>query len=173
MWAVVASGASLTKEQVELVRQAKADGKLKGVIAVSNVGLDMMPDADALVSHDSKWWYNNKNALKFAGRKFCRFTLGGTEQFEPRLTNACNSGLMAMEVAWKVFGAEKIILLGVDMKGSHYFGNHPLPLKNSGVFDFKRHLNQFNYWNGCEVINCTPDSALTKFPFQELKDVLK
>lgn len=43
MWAILASGQSLKPEHVEQVRQARSDGRIKGVIAVSNVGLDLAP----------------------------------------------------------------------------------------------------------------------------------
>lgn len=41
-----------------------------------------------------------------------------------------NSGVFAIRVA-RYLGARKIILLGFDGHGSHYFGEHPSPLKNT------------------------------------------
>lgn len=172
IWAVVGSGESLAQAQVDYIRQAKADGKIKGIIAISNVGLTFLPDADALVSHDGKWWACHPEAINFKGDKYCRFVRGGIKHFVPSVSQGCNSGFMAMEVAWKVYKATKIILLGIDMKGSHFFGLHQGSLKNSTAADFQRHKNQFNSWRGCEVINCSPDSALTKFPLKDLREVV-
>lgn len=172
VWAVVASGQSLHTDDIEYIKKAKINGKLKGMVAVSNVGLDLLPDADALVSHDSNWWSVHKKALNFKGRKFCRMIVGGTEQFIPNPSQSCNSGKMAMDVAWKIFNAEKILLLGFDMHGTHYFGRHPEKLKNTNDKQFKVHLRQFDCWNGPEVINCTQGSALQRFPFTELRKVL-
>lgn len=171
-WAVIASGPSLTGEQVEYIRQARSDGRIDGFIAVSNVALDFAPDADAIVSHDSKWWRVNSKAFDLKMRKFCRMVLSGTEHFIPRIKNGCNSGLMAMEVAHKIYGADRIIILGFDMGGTHYFGAHPDSLKNTTPLRFKEHIAQFITWRGCPVINCTPNSNLKAFPLIPLKDVL-
>lgn len=172
-WAIIASGQSLTLCQVVKCLKARDVGILKGIIAVSNVGIDLCPQADALVSHDGKWWGCNPKALKFKGRKFCRNSRAGVEVFIPQSDKGCNSGLMAMEVACGIFKAEKLILLGFDMHGTHYFGAHPEGLKNTGEAGFNRHIGQFKSWRGCPVINCTPGSALKQFPFQQLEDVLQ
>lgn len=173
MWAVIASGQSLTLCQVVKCLQARDAGILTGIIAVSNVGIDLCPQADALVSHDGNWWARKPDAMKFKGRKFCRNARAGVQVFIPASTKGCNSGLMAMEVAYQVFKAKKLLLLGFDMHGTHYFGAHPKGLKNTAEAGFNRHIGQFKAWKGCPVINCTPDSALKQFPFQSLKGVLQ
>lgn len=171
-WVVIASGHSLTKEQVELVKAARDSGRIKGVIAVSNVGLDKAPWADALVSHDSKWWHSNLEAFAFKGRKFCRMMVGRLEQYIPSPPQACNSGYMAMQVARDVFKAQRVLLLGFDMHGTHYFGNHPAGLKNPTPQKFAMYLRQFEGWQGPAVLNCTPDSALKLFPFVKIENAL-
>lgn len=171
-WVILASGQSLTINQVNYVKQAREDGRVQGVIAVSNVGLDMAPWADALVAHDGKWWGHHKQAHNFQGYKFCRNSRAGVRQYTPSTRSGCNSGYMAMEVAYRIFHAELIILLGFDMHGTHYFGKHPEGLKNTGAKRFQHFINQFNNWRGCPIINCTPGSALKKFPFKELETVL-
>lgn len=173
MWAVIASGQSLTLCQVVKCLKARDAGILKGIIAVSNVGIDLCPNADALVSHDGNWWARNPQASKFRGRKFCRNKRAGVEVFIPSDSKGCNSGLMAMEVAHQIFKAESLLLLGFDMHGTHYFGPHPEGLKNTGEAGFNRHISQFKNWRGCPVINCTPNSALKQFPFQKLEDVIQ
>lgn len=169
--AVLASGQSLTDEQVEYVRKAREYGRLNYVLAVSNVGLDKAPWADALVSHDSKWWHSNKSSFEFRGIKFSRMGLAGTQKFIPEHKSGCNSGYMAMQIARDIYKAHQIILLGFDMHGTHYFGEHTSGLKNTSESDFKRHIMQFDSWTGAEVINCTPDSALTQFERKSLYEV--
>lgn len=169
---IIASGQSLTDEDVDYVRCARETGKIRGVVAVSNVGLDKAPWADALVSHDSAWWMNNKRAFDFVGRKFARQPLRKVERFLPIITNGCNSGFMAMDVARVIFKAERVILLGFDMHGTHYFGPHPLSLRNTTEARFQQHISQFDKWTGPKVINCTPGSALTQFPHAALRDII-
>lgn len=172
-WAIIASGQSLNSNDVLYVKKSMESGKINGVIAVSNVGLDIAPWADALVSHDCSWWNNNRQADNFKGRKFCRNHRYNIETFIPSIKTGCNSGLMAMDVAVKIFGAKRLILLGFDMHGTHYFGKHPKPLRNTTDSRFETHIKQFDSWNGCEVINCTPNSSLKKFPFIELKKAIE
>jgi hypothetical protein len=171
-WVVLASGQSLTKEQVDLCLKAREADQIKGIVAVSNVGLDLCPQADVLVSHDTRWWTEHPEALKFPGRRFCRSKIRGADVFRPSISG-CNSGLMAMEVAFHVYKASEIIILGFDMHGTHYFGVHRNGLKNTNVHGFRRHLAQFNSWKGCPVINCTVGSSLKKFPFLSLEEVLQ
>lgn len=179
---VLASGQSLTAEQVDLVRSARDSGLIDSVIAVSNVGIDLAPWADALVSHDRKWWMNNLSALDFAGQKFCRNTFRNVKVFVPNPSNGCNSGYMAMQVARDAYKANKIFLLGFDMHGTHYFGPHPElkinnkvlshSLTNTQPHRFEFHIKQFEGWNGCDVVNCTHNSALKQFPLKTLGEAL-
>jgi hypothetical protein len=142
------------------------------VVAVSDA-YKLAPWADALVSHDSVWWDAHPDALSFQGRKFCSRKVPGTEHL-PRdgsYPSDCNSGLQGMRVAQSM-GASRILLLGFDMRGTHFFGRHPQPLRNTTPKRFRTHIAQFKRWHGCEVINCTPNSALTKFRFMDIQDAL-
>lgn len=177
-WVVIASGPSLTDEDVAYVKQARDDGRIKGVIAVSNVGLDKAPWADILVSHDSAWWVSYPESLKFAGRRISRRGFRDTEQYAAQHhPQGINSGLFGMYVARDVVEAKKIILLGFDMQGSHYFGNHNKiynhkPLPNPNKVKFSQFINQFKRFSGCEVVNCTPGSQLTRFYMAQLRAIL-
>lgn len=171
--AVIATGQSLTLEQVEIVRQAHAEGRCKAV-AVSNA-YELAPWADALVSHDKGWWEHHREASKFAGRKFCGFQVHGLEHLPTNSTfkSGSNSGLQAMRVAQYELNATLIALLGFDMHGTHYFGAHPHPLRNTTPQRFAHHIAQFDHWKGCEVVNCSPGSALKKFRTGDIGEVLR
>lgn len=170
---VLATGQSVTADQVEYVREMHAAGKC-GAIAISDMYL-RAPWADALVSNDPNWWGNHPEASKFAGRKFCGGHFPGTERLEQtgEFNSGVNSGLQGMRVARDVFGASRILLIGFDMHGTHYFGPHPEPMKNTTPERFVKFLKQFDGWRHGEVINCTPGSALTRFPVSELREVLR
>lgn len=165
IWAIVATGQSINFDDVDYLQ-----GKVS-VAAVSDA-YRIAPWADCLVSHDAKWWAHHKEALEFSGRKFCRQFVTGTERFIPDIPSGCNSGRMAMDVVKKLGGAKKLILLGFDMHGTHYFGPHQGDLRNTDERRFKHHLGQFSSFTGCEVINCTPNSALTVFPMANLRDII-
>lgn len=185
LWVVIASGQSLNRAQTQRIQTARNDGRVQGVIAVNNVGLDMAPWADALVAHDARWWQEYSDARRFKGRKFCRRDdVDGVEQFIPAapLNNGCNSGYMGCEVAWRVFGAKMILLVGFDMRGAHYFGQHEGIPNPSDPCDpenplsppkFTKYIDEFKLWRGCPIINCTEGSALTCFPRLALGDVLQ
>lgn len=83
-----------------------------------------------------------------------------------------NSSLFGMHIAEALYGAQRILLLGVDMYGTHFFGPHPKGLTNTTARLFKRHKDQFKSWKGCEVINCNPDSHLEVFPKTKLRDII-
>jgi len=144
-----------------------------GVIAVSNAYL-LAPWADALCSCDVKWWNNHPDAFHFKGRKFCSMHYKGLEPmpWAPPFTKETNSGLRAMAVARDVFGATKILMLGFDMHGTHFFGRHRPPLQNPNEARFGGFRRQFNSWRGPEAVNCTPGSSLTRFRFSTIDEEL-
>jgi hypothetical protein len=175
---ILASGPSLTDEDIEYVRKAKEDGKTI-VLAVSDVGLLKAPWADALCSHDSNWWMANPDALNFKGRRFSARGFSKTDGFDGKNVghvSGVNSGLWAMYIARDIYKADRIILLGFDMhrrNGQHFFGEHKGKLTNTNEQRFQVHLKQFDRFSGCEVINCTKGSDLKRFPFGDLRDIIK
>lgn len=165
---IFGSGPSMNQDIADYVK-----GKCSA-IAVSDAW-QLAPWSRALVSHDSKWWRHHKSRIEFEGRRFCRNGLAemNVEKFRADgLPIGCNSGLMAMFVARDIFKASQIILCGFDMKGTHFFGPHPKPLTNTNETRFRQHIDQFRHFHGPPVFNCTPDSALKRFPFAELGAIL-
>lgn len=77
-----------------------------------------------------------------------------------------------------MFGAATIVLLGYDMSaknGHHFFGSHPQGLTNGNYESFVTRFDQLAKdlrREGVEVINATPDSALTQFKKEDWRCVL-
>lgn len=177
--AILAGGASLTAAQVEAVRAIPC--------VVVNNSHQLAPWAPLLYAADACWWrHHAQTALKFEGIKVSGqevefsqvHTLKdtGTEGFDPDpscIRNGGNSGYAAIHVAIHA-GASRILLLGFDMRGAHWHGDHPAPLANPGPAEFSRWAGRFAALNGrgAEIINCTPGSALGCFPRARLEDVI-
>jgi hypothetical protein len=86
-----------------------------------------------------------------------------------------NSGLLGLDY-WVRRGAKRILLLGIDMQGTHFFGPHKV-LANTTPGRFAIFLQQFKVYAATmpadvEVINCSPISALDTFPKLSLDDAL-
>lgn len=158
-FAVIATGQSLTDDQIDQVQHLPC-------VAVSNA-YERVPNAIALVSADRKWWEHYRPA--FEGRKFSLAKVPDVEQLS--LTMGSNSGLLGMEVA-VMLGATSIILLGFDMHGTHYFGPHAQPLRNTTEHRFNAFKQQFSGFKKVPVFNCTPGSALTCFPMLSIQCAL-
>lgn len=90
-----------------------------------------------------------------------------------------NSGFQAINLAVHC-GVGRILLLGYDMRATggktHWFGEHPRPT-GAAIYghtflpafaSLVAPLQEL----GAEVVNCTPGSALTDFPRQDLADCL-
>ena len=164
---IIATGQSLTPEQVEAVKHIPC-------IAVSDV-YRLAPWSVAMVSQDKAWWRQHPEALDFAGRKFSGSGVEGTEKVEREglITSGTNSGLLACHVAVTIFQASRLILLGFDLHGTHFFGPHPEPLRNTQPHRFDQMRKQFANWRPkAEVVNCSPGSSLTCFPAMTLQQAL-
>lgn len=156
-WAVLATGPSMSAEIAQSVK-----GKCR-VAAVSDAWR-LAPWADVLVSADAAWWRENQSALKFPGAKYGAMPefqkIEGVERF-PGTVSGVNSGLLACQVAVSL-GAKRILLLGFDMHGSHYFGAHPAPLKNTTLKRFEIFKQQFERYQpkDVDIVNVTEGSSL-------------
>ena len=181
--AILASGPSLTPEQCSHVAAA-------GLPAIAiNDTFRLAPWADMLYAADTGWWrYHAQDALKFQGLKVtahesCEFPAvkllkrSGDLGFDPDprfIRTGGNSGYQALHIAIHA-GAARVLLLGYDMNasaGAHWHGQHPRPLRNTDPETYKRWVSRFSALSGrgAEILNCTPGSALTCFPFDELRN---
>lgn len=160
--AVLCTGESLTQEDVDYCR-----GRCK-VIAVSDA-IYMAPWADALVSYDKGWWRAHKPT--YAGPKYhCHAEkIEGAEMLVER---PGNSGTLGLTIAARM-KPEKILLLGADLKGSHYFGPHTKGLRNTSAHQFKAMQVQYAKFKKLPVVNCSPISVLTCFRKGDLRAELE
>lgn len=163
IWAILCTGPSMSQAVADSVR-----GRCK-VIAVSD-SYKLAPWADLLVSADRSWW--RVHTPEFAGRKFAAVAAPGAEIFREGVTGN-NSGLLAARIAVSM-GAKRVLFLGLDMQGTHFFGPHPEGLRNTTPLRFDAFKRQFAQYKpkGVELINCTPESALTCYPKMGLEDAL-
>lgn len=189
---VAATGPSLTPE---IAQQCQGHN----CIAV-NDAYRLLPFAQVMYACDAAWWNVHKGCPDFAGEKWSSHAPGANDkaqvakQFGLKLIQGIhsrgfslksdlihygsNSGFQAVNLAI-LFGATRIVLVGFDMqlvKGrKHFFGPHPAPINRATAFT--RFILAFKEARkvmpkGIEIINCTPGSALTVFPFGNLSEVL-
>jgi hypothetical protein len=177
---VAAPGPSLTLEVAEACRGDR-------VIAV-NDAYRRLPFADVLYACDARWWGVHGHCAGFAGEKWSSHSrdnqkLKEADRYGLTLVTGCNrkgfsldpdqihyggnSGFQAVNLAI-LFGAYRIVLIGCDMHGSHFFGPHPTPLRNTSRFD--QYIQKFGdaakmLPSHIKIVNATPDSALMCFPF--------
>lgn len=170
---VAAPGESLTHEMIVEV------SKHFPIIAVSSA-FQRAPSAMALVAQDNKWWNAHPEALNLPCDKWSSNYIPEVSRIRPNefVRSATNSGLAAIYVAITEYEAERILLLGFDMKGEHFFGRYDQPeLSNTTVARFNDFRAQFAtfaraFRDRAQVFNCTPDSALDVFEKRELDEFL-
>jgi len=146
---------------------------------------------------DGQWYWWHKPWLKaFSGiLATCKDTFYGvtgvktlkrsrkTYGIEEKPGQVCwnlNSGASAINLAYHL-GVKRIILLGFDMhnveKKKNWHNDHKTNVTNINNI-YNRHLKSFPIIMkdaerlGLEIINCTPNSAITEIPIQELEKVV-
>jgi len=178
----VGTGPSLTQADVDACR-----GRAR--VIVINDAYTIAPWADVLYAADEKWWTWKKGAPTFAGLKYTidpqrRAWPGlavlrnsgqhGLESNPSGLRTGFNSGFQAIGLAVHL-GASRIVLLGYDMMGDHFFGSHPDKTRPP----FAPCLKAFETLPGplaaagVEVINATRHTALKTFPCVPLDTILQ
>lgn len=189
---VLASGPSLTDEQLAVVADSRARPR---VIAI-NTTFTRMPFADVLYAGDFLWHKVNNAAYRksFRGDVWTcdrtaaeRYGLNWVKGVNalglgagPHIHTNGNSLAQAINLAY-LFGCRRILLLGADMKlglngERHWHPDHPSPLMQGQ--DFSGWIHKFNHLAvdlkkvECEVINCSPGSALTCFPMSAIEKEL-
>lgn len=164
--AVLCTGESLTQADVDYCR-----GKCK-VVAVSDA-IFMAPWADAMVSFDKAWWIAHPE-VDYQGPKY----MGHPEKVrgldvDIYKLHGGNSGTLGLAIAFNVLKASRVLLLGADLKGTHFFGPHQRGLRNTQKHQFLQMKKQFACFKKYDVVNCSPDSALECFRFGRLRHELQ
>jgi hypothetical protein len=192
IWAIVASGPSAKRVDLDLLRGRAS------VIAIKQ-SYDLIPWADVVYGCDAAWWRARRGLPEFKGRKIVwagsgfegfpeiervKITRSGREfgnemTLEPgTIGGGGNSGFQAINLAIQ-FGARKIILIGFDMTGAHWYGRNRWPGACNPDED------RFAKWRrtldatapkiaalGVDVVNASPESALECFPKMTLAEAL-
>lgn len=164
-WALLAPGPSASAELAEQVRHLPT-----GAIGCA---FQLAPWAQFVAASDRSWWRRYPEAMAFPER-YAMMPVDGVERMNvPAVGAITNSGVLGLEAAARK-GATRILLLGFDMHGSHFFGAYTNGLRNTNESQRLNHLRQFADWGrankGVQVLNCTPGSALTCFPTARLDE---
>jgi hypothetical protein len=165
------------------------------VIAINN-SWELAPTADALYFCDGGWWrtHGHRAAAGFKGEHIVTLSdirhpavknirnagRVALSTIPHRLAHGSNSGYQAINLAF-LFGATRIVLLGYDMKvqpgRTHWHAGHGKDdhTQSHVLATFAKHFPRLVEplrAAGVEVLNATPDSALTCWPFRHLSDIL-
>lgn len=177
---ILASGPSLTAEDVALVREWQCEGRQ--VYVVNNTH-EMAPWADLLFVGDGKWLDAYAAGLTFHGKRVTASQKGhalswtvvpqGFQWYQ-------NSGAGA--IAWAIReGAKRIYLLGFDCQKTngltHWHGSHTGTLKDAPNMktwpDTFVQVANVAKSAGVEVFNCTLSTALKCFPRIALESLVE
>ena len=182
---IAASGPSLSDEDVVRVEHSTAR-----CIAI-NTTFRKFDHADVLYACDYLWLKHHKAEFmpRFNGRVWTQ-DRAAAEQFHFKYVRHAardglgrgntlhvggNSGHGAINLAY-LFGARRILLIGYDMREiggrKHWHPDHPSPCVQKQQFGewihkFRKLADDLKAAK-CEVINCTPNSALQCFPMGDL-----
>lgn len=170
---VVGSGPSAATAAIELLRD-----RVRFVVV--NDSWKLAPWADALFATDEAWWDENAGLPEFAGLRFTAsprcMKRYGIDLF---CSTGTNSGLRAIYLAEKL-GGNPIYLVGFEMhpkNGVHWHRPYER-LRNPGQAEMKRWAIETDWaydrlWKlGVRVFNCTPGSALKRYPHVSLEKVI-
>jgi hypothetical protein len=184
---LIGGGESLLRADVDHVR---SKARTIGI----NDAWRMAPWADLLYGADKPWWDYYAGVPDFAGERWTQDKQKGREaaeqwglrlvrsepgsdlSFDPAFVcQGWNSGFQAMNLA-VLFGCSRILLLGFDMQGSHWFGSHPGKLNRASPYPlfiaaFTRAAAQLAA-AGIEVVNCSRTTALECFPRATIEQAL-
>jgi len=166
----MAPGPSATAVQAEQLRQA---GIPLGVVGNA---YQLALEPAFLAATDCMWWRKHPEAKALSCPKYSMHAIPSIKQIRLPTMGVVNSGVLGLECA-KRQGATRILMLGFDMAGTHFFGPYTNGLSNTTPHKRAVHLKQFKTWGrenrDIEVFNCTEGSALTCFPMARLDDFLR
>lgn len=199
--AIVASGPSAKKTNVDGLR-----GRLP-VLAIKECAVDLCPWADVVYGCDGAWWKHRRGLPDRRGVKIVwekdipsqfpgvhAITIKETKNSRPNdrryvneimmdepgvIGSGHNSGFQALNLSIQ-FGAVRIVLVGFDMRGEHYYGrNNWFKAGNPDQYQFERCIRAFNdnapilKSLGVDVVNVSDRSELKCFRKSSIEQVLQ
>lgn len=187
--AIFASGPGMSQQVADRVRDA-------GIPAIAiNTTFKLAPWADMLYAADIEWWGHldhHKQAMAFAGLKVtCQPVHGvnvlrntGVLGFDPdpgAVRTGGNSGYQAIHIAIHA-QASRILLCGFNMRSydgaDHWHAEHPKGLRRTTPELYDRWCERFlglaqaAFERNIDIVNVTPDSALSAFRKSDLETEL-
>ncbi len=193
----IAGGPSLNLPHVRLTAIARRKDRIR-VVAINDA---VYPAwwADVLYACDHRWWLKHEGVPGFRGLKVSisnarghlrEFTdiqfventgTDGIDTSPTGIRTGSNGGYQAINLALH-FGAKRIVLLGYDMKfgdegKTHWFGDHDdwklkeRTVENVFIPKYAALAKAFRKLD-VEILNATPDSALTVFEKVKLESVI-
>lgn len=183
---LIASGPSVTQDQLDNVREWQKDGG--GIVMTVNRSFEAAPWADYLFTIDGRFLRAWEDKIReFKGTVLTHKLASYYPDFIKVVPATCsgNSGSAGIEVLSRDFKCKKIILVGCDAKWSdkgkkHHHEDYPdtgdrkTTLNNcSNIHEFKGCFEKaIKRSKDVEIINCSPDSALRFLPNMPIKEAL-
>lgn len=186
---IIGGGPSISNYNLNLLKGKRS-------IITNNV-YQLMPWADFLFFMDKDWIkkhcdnisklhcikftivpglssYQKKMNLKF----IVRVGAYGFSGRQDRITHGGNSGYCALQLGY-LFGARRFILVGFDMRTvnkQHNYHNQHKRKMDADIYE-TNYIKHFESLRNCkdsgvEIINTTPNSALTCFPFMDFEEII-
>ena len=188
---LIATGPSLTEGVVETIRKYKNDYIIFGC----NDSYALVDFLDVHYACDLRWWDHHHEIVEdlrpglrkitqdeAAAKKYNLELIKG--KYQPKLSvdpnhihYGSNSGYQLLNLAF-LMGCNKFILVGYNMQKvankAHFFGDHPKPMKsNSPYTKFVSAFETIQKEIKPFIVNCTPNSALKNFRYNDLEDELR
>lgn len=187
--AIIAPGFTLTRETAELCAEHF------DVLAVT-IAFRFCPRVDHLYACDGRWWdryaeevkRTHPNAGLYTHHAIAAQTWGlirYSSSREPGLSRkprhvhqGRNSGFQALNLALHL-GYSRALLVGYDMRASDAGRQHARGLEYPKALDVRSNYGQWatefdsvQDFDDFEILNCTPGSAIRRFPFADLDEVI-
>lgn len=179
---IVASGPSARREDVDWCR---ASGW-----PVWAVNTSYTLGCDSLYACDHAWWkryhahvgvtdcwtWSEQAAEEFGLHWVRGIDAEGFSTARTHVHTGSNSAFQVLNLV-VLMGAARVVLLGYDMRHvdgkTHHHGDHPKGLANPDAEFLALCAAKFGQIQplGCEVLNCTPGSAIRRFPFADLRSL--
>lgn len=189
---VIATGGSITPALVKYIKHSITD------VMVINESFLLAPWADYIVASDWEWWEHYGEMVVERSMAKCFSVVQKAKQFRPypdilegitkpdgsgglckekgKVFTGGSSGHAALNMCYH-FGYDKIILVGFDLQGDHWFKEsfRPPQMRKDNPYDhFKNCLDAIIsdlQDEGIEVVNCTENSRM-KLHYTPIEEVL-